>query len=58
MENFTVKQLTSSIYNDAELKRDMKEVVWENRIQTVAVIAFFFFGVATLTDILKRVKKN
>ena len=44
-------------YDNKELKRDIKEVVWENRIQTVAVILFFFFGVATLTDIARKVKK-
>ena len=45
---------TSATYTAEQLKRDMTEVVWENRIQTIAVLVFFFFGVATLNDIAKR----
>jgi hypothetical protein len=40
--------------NSGEFKRDIKEVVWENRIQTFAVILIFFFGVETLRDLSKR----
>jgi hypothetical protein len=40
--------------NSGELKRDIKEIVWANRIQTVAVILIFFFGVETLRDLSKR----
>jgi hypothetical protein len=46
--------MDTNYYNSGEFKRDIKEVVWENRIQTVAVILFFFFGVATLRDIAKK----
>lgn len=41
-------------YGSSEFKRDIKEVVWENRIQTVAVILIFFFGIETLKDLSKR----
>lgn len=41
-------------YGSSEFKRDIKEVVWENRIQTVAVILIFFFGIETLKDLAKR----
>lgn len=41
-------------YNSKEFKRDIKEVVWANRIQTFAVILIFFFGIETLKDIAKK----
>jgi hypothetical protein len=41
-------------YNSKDFKRDMKEIVWENRIQTLAVILIFFFGIETLKDIAKK----
>ena len=44
------------IYDTEKLKKDMRELKFENRIQTVAVLLFFFFGVATIYDIAKRVK--
>jgi hypothetical protein len=40
--------------NSGQFKRDIKEVVWENRIQTLAVVLIFFFGVETLRDLSKR----
>lgn len=44
-------------YNLENLERDMKELKFENRIQTVAVALFFFFGIATIADIYKKMKK-
>jgi len=41
-------------YNTTQLKKDMQELKFENRIQTIAVILLFFFGVATIRDILKN----
>lgn len=41
-------------YGSLEFKRDMKEVVWENRIQTVALVLMFFLGVETLSDLMKK----
>jgi len=40
-------------YTSGEFKRDIKEVVWENRIQTIAVLLVFFWGVETLKDLKK-----
>ena len=39
-----------------KLQKDMFELKVENRIQTVAVLLFFFFGVATVYDIHKKLK--
>jgi len=39
-----------------ELKRDIKLIKLENHVQTAAVLLFFFFGVATIYDIHKKIK--
>lgn len=44
-------------YNIEQFKKDMYILKVENAIQTGAVVLFFFFGIATLRDILKHVKK-
>ena len=41
-------------YSNEELRKDMKEIVWENRIQTLAVILVFFWGVETIRDLTKK----
>lgn len=43
-------------YTHAQMKRDMNELKWESRIQTVAVILLFFWGIATVNDIIKKSK--
>ncbi len=43
-------------YTNEELKKDMRILKMENHIQTAAVILFFFFGIATLYDIRKKIK--
>lgn len=43
-------------YSNEQLHKDMQELKLENRIQTLAVVLFFFFGVATIYDLKKRVK--
>lgn len=53
MENVKINQ---EVYSTKEFKRDMKEVVWENRVQTIAVLLFFVFGIATLNDMKKKIK--
>jgi hypothetical protein len=35
--------------------KQIKELLWENRIQTLAVLALFLFGIATLKDIKKKI---
>lgn len=51
METYTNEQLKKDI---EELKKGNRIQKIESRIQTVAVILFFFFGVATIGDILKK----
>lgn len=34
-------------------KKDIDELKWENRIQTIAVILVFFWGVNTIKDLTK-----
>lgn len=44
-------------YTNQELKKDMKEVVIMNRIQTVAVVLGvigFIFSIATMEDLIKK----
>lgn len=44
-------------YSNEELRKDMKEVVILNRIQTVAVvlgIIGFLFSIATVEDLIKK----
>lgn len=43
-------------YTNSQLKKDIVELKFENRIQTIAVLAFFFFGIATIYDIRKKLK--
>ena len=37
-----------------DLKKDMRILKFENHIQTGAVLLFFFFGIATINELLKR----
>lgn len=39
---------------DDKLNKEMRELLWENRIQTLAVLIAFFFGIMTLRDINKK----
>lgn len=48
--------LNDNEYDVQQLKRDMRELKFENRVQTIAVILLFFFGVATIRDIIKNRK--
>jgi hypothetical protein len=41
-------------YTNAQLKKDIVELKFENRIQTLAVLVFFFLGVATIYDLKKK----
>lgn len=43
-------------YTNEELKKDMKILKFQNTIQTVAVLIFFFFGISTITDLTKKIK--
>ena len=41
-------------YDLIQLKKDMKELKVENRIQTVAVLVLFFFGISTIYDLTRN----
>ena len=47
---------TGNQYSNEDLRKDMQELKIENRIQTIAVLLLFFFGIATIHDIVKRSK--
>jgi hypothetical protein len=34
-------------------KKDIDELKWENRIQTIAVLLVFFWGINTVRDLTK-----
>jgi hypothetical protein len=44
-------------YSNEKLERDIKILKVQNSIQTIAVIVFFFFGVATIYDLKKKFSK-
>lgn len=48
--------MTDSKYSTDRLEKDMLELKIESRIQTVAIILFFFFGVSTIRDLVKKGK--
>ena len=54
MADETKASAPENYYTSGEFKRDMKEVVWENRIQTIAVLLVFFLGIETIRDINKK----
>ena len=43
-------------YTNDDLKRDMRILKVENAIQTLAVIAVFFWGIVTINDVVKKFK--
>ena len=52
----TKPKTEEQFYTSKEFKSTMKEIVWESRIQTVALVLMFFFGVSTFMDIKKKLK--
>ena len=50
--------INSNDYDVEQLKRDMRELKFENRVQTIAVVLLFFFGVSTIYDIVKKNKNG
>lgn len=48
--------MENETYSTEQLKKDMQTLKFQSRIQTIAVILLFFFGVATFRDILKDKK--
>jgi hypothetical protein len=51
-------QIDETKYPTDKLMKDMHELKVENRIQTIAVVLFFFFGVATIYDISNKIKNK
>lgn len=43
-----------SEYSNDDLKHDIKILKIENAIQTIAVVALFFFGIETIKDLMKK----
>ena len=41
-------------YIEKELEKDIKVIKIQNAIQTIAVVVFFFFGIGTINDLMKR----
>jgi hypothetical protein len=41
-------------YIEKELQKDIKVIKIQNAIQTIAVVVFFFFGIGTINDLMKR----
>jgi hypothetical protein len=48
------ENITLEMWN--ELQKQQKELLWENRIQTIALILVFIWGVNTFSDLVKKVK--
>jgi hypothetical protein len=42
--------------SDEQYKKDMAELKFENRVQTLAVLVLFFFGVSQLSDLKNKLK--
>jgi hypothetical protein len=57
------KQLTDSqklddIHKDMiQMKKESRNQAIESKIQTIALIAVFFFGIASISDLTKKFKK-
>lgn len=41
-------------YIEKQLENDIKVIKIQNTIQTIAVIVFFFFGIGTINDLMKK----
>jgi len=39
-----------------KIQKQQKELLWENRIQTLAVILVFIWGINTFKDLTKTIK--
>jgi hypothetical protein len=58
MDKLTQEQKIDQIYNDVvRMKKESRIQSIESKIQTIALIAVFVFGIATISDLIKRVKK-
>ncbi len=43
-------------YTSDQMQKDMRELKIENRIQTVAVLLVFLFGIVTIHDAINKLK--
>ena len=58
MSNLTQEQKIDQIYNDVlQMKKESRTQSIESKIQTIALIAVFVFGVATVSDLIRKSKK-
>jgi len=58
MDKLTQEQKIDQIYNDVlQMKKESRTQSIESKIQTIALIAVFVFGVATVSDLIRKSKK-
>jgi hypothetical protein len=38
-----------------QYQKDMNELKWENRVQTIALILVFLWGINTFSDLVKKI---
>lgn len=43
-------------YTNEQLHKDIEELKFENRVQTLAVVMLFLFGISTIHDIIKKIE--
>lgn len=44
-------------YTDGERQKDIKEILWQNRVQTIFLALAFFLGISSIFDIYNKIKK-
>lgn len=44
--------------DNEQIARDLRELKIESRIQTIAVVLVFIFGISTIADIYTKIKKQ
>jgi hypothetical protein len=58
MDKLTQEQKIDQIYNDVlQMKKESRTQSIESKIQTIALIAVFVFGIATVSDLIRKSKK-
>jgi hypothetical protein len=45
-----------TIQDEEQLKKDVHIIKIENHLQTLAVVVFFLFGIATIQDLKNKIK--
>jgi hypothetical protein len=59
MEQLTDSQKLDNILKDiAQIKKESRSQAIESKIQTIALIAVFIFGIASISDLMKKLNGN